>query len=465
MNCAIARFCLFLAAALVCSADAEAARRAFVVGVNVYDSLPADKQLQKAVNDARAVGGALKALDFQVTALENPRRGEFNRGWQTFLSSVAPGDVVTLFVAGHGVQVGGMNFLLPRDVPALSAGQENLLRDESLSLQRLLDDLKARAPRLSLIIIDACRNNPFETAGGRSIGGQRGLSRVEAPEGTFVMFSAGAGETALDRMPGSDQEPTSVFTRRLVPLLQMRDLTLQRLATRVREDVRTLAATANHKQTPAYWDELTGPDVCLAGPCRDLPSVPVSTDVKGSGMASGGTVTGSTPTPQAPAPPKPMPRGPIAESMHDGIRMTVEQAGMQGAAFNIVFKLANTKGQPVTLALDGDNRRPDNQFMSYALSFVTARGEICTVDGARGLQVLDLSDARRFGAQGFDKDKVDRAMTAVGAGESVSMIASFQGCGRGEAGGSGRLMFKLHTAEGQRLRKIEVASPEFAVSR
>ncbi len=281
---------LFMFLLLLCAiVPAHAANRAFVVGVDRYDSLGPEKQLTRAVNDARAVAAALKPLGFTVKSIENPTRRDLNTAWQDFLNGITAGDTIAVFFAGHGVQIGGLNYLIPRDVPNLTGNDETLLRDEAISLQKLMDDAKARAPRISLMIIDACRNNPFTLPGGRSLGGvQRGLARIEPPRGSFVILSAGAGETALDRLPGSDPETTSVFTRSLVPLLARRDLTLQQLAVEVRQSVSVLAAKANHPQTPAYWDELSGPAVCLTGTCaqgngklppdRPPPPAPVDPD-------------------------------------------------------------------------------------------------------------------------------------------------------------------------------------------
>jgi hypothetical protein len=246
-----------------------ATRHAFVVGVNTYDNLAPDKQLAKAVNDARAVGETLTGLGFTVSRQEDLKRAELNKAWQSFLARVQPGDMVAVFFSGHGVQVGGINYLLPRDVPKLGSGEDGLLRGESLSLQQMLDDLKQRSPGLSLVIIDACRENPFPLPGGKSIGGTRGLAHIDPPKGTFVLYSAGAGELALDRLPGKDPAKTSVFTRSLLPLLKTPGLKLQDVAVQTREAVRKLAASVPHEQNPAYYDGISGPPACLAG-CRDL---------------------------------------------------------------------------------------------------------------------------------------------------------------------------------------------------
>jgi hypothetical protein len=271
----IATCVLALIAALNPMIAHAGSRHAFVVGVNAYDNLTPEKQLAKAVNDARAVGETLTGLGFTVSRQEDLKRAELNKAWQSFLARVQPGDMVAVFFSGHGVQVGGINYLLPRDVPKLGSGEDGLLRGESISLQQMLDDLKQRSPGLSLVIIDACRENPFPLPGGKSIGGTRGLARIDPPEGTFVMYSAGAGENALDRLPGPDPETTSIFTRSLLPLLKTPGLKLQDVALQTREAVRKLAATVRHKQTPAYYDEISGPPVCLVGLCRDLADEPV----------------------------------------------------------------------------------------------------------------------------------------------------------------------------------------------
>ena len=116
---------------------------------------------------------------------------------------------------------------------------------------------------MMLYVIDACRDNPFVNSTGRSIGGTRGLTLIEPPSGTFVMFSAGAGETALDRLSDGDTDPNSVYTRVLVPRLKTPGK-IGDIAREVRREVRKLASHVNHVQTPAFYDEVLG-DFCPAG--------------------------------------------------------------------------------------------------------------------------------------------------------------------------------------------------------
>lgn len=254
-----------LAGLMTSAGPALAAKRvAFVVGVNTYDNLSPTQQLKTAVNDVRALSKALTGLGFEVVKVEDARRSEFNRGWQGFLNRLAPDDTVAVFFSGHGVELNGLNYLLPRDVPAIRTGEEELLRREALGVADLIADLRDRHPMMSLIVLDACRDNPFKRAGTRSVGGNGGLAAVQPPEGTFVMFSAGAGEMALDRLSDADPVPTSVYMRHLLPLLAKSGLALPDIAQQVRRDVHMTAGAAGHKQTPAYYDEVIG-RFCLAG--------------------------------------------------------------------------------------------------------------------------------------------------------------------------------------------------------
>jgi hypothetical protein len=241
-----------------------AKRVAFVVGIDKYDNLPAQQQLRKALSDAHAVGETLKGLGYDVIEANNVARLEFLRQWQQFLNRIEPGDEAAFFFAGHGVEIDGLNFLLPRDVPNIASGEEEVLKASGLSLGSVLEQVRERKPQIGLYIIDACRDNPFSDGKGRSIGATRGLARVEPPSGTFIMFSAGAKESALDRLSDNDKDPNSVYTRALLPKLRASGKSLTDIARDVRRDVREIAQTVNHVQTPAYYDEVVG-EFCPAG--------------------------------------------------------------------------------------------------------------------------------------------------------------------------------------------------------
>ncbi|MEZ5923705.1 MAG: caspase family protein [Hyphomicrobiaceae bacterium] len=250
---AIAAFC---AASLWLAGPAAAAKRiALVVGNDDYVNLT---KLGKAVNDSRAVGQALEEIGFSVISAENTTRREMNRRMSELDSSIAPGDSVFFFFAGHGVAIGAENYLLPTDIPKPREGEEGLVRDEAHSVDSIIERIRSRGAAVSMIVLDACRDNPFAASGTRNLGSQRGLARVEAPDGVFVLYSAGIGQTALDALGPDDRDQNSVFTRKLVPLLRTTGMTHVALAKTVQQQVDHLASTVHHPQQPAYYDQIIG---------------------------------------------------------------------------------------------------------------------------------------------------------------------------------------------------------------
>jgi hypothetical protein len=258
----------FLAAALAVfvlsgtANAAHAAKRAFVVGVDAYDKVP---KLTKARNDAGAIATALRAMQFEVVSVDDATKARFQKGWIDFLNSLQEGDTVLLYFAGHGVQIDGLNYLLVKDTPDASKG-EQAIRSENIGFHDLMQQIEARKPKTSLYILDACRDNPFGGRAGRVIGQARGLARLESVFGAFIMYSAGADEQALDSLGDADKEKNSVYTRRLLPLLSDKDLSIVEIAKRVQlqvdEDARTRLTVRGkkitHQQHPAYFDGILG---------------------------------------------------------------------------------------------------------------------------------------------------------------------------------------------------------------
>ena len=230
-------------------------RHALVIGIDAYENVAS---LQKARNDAEAVAEALASTGFEVTTLLDADRRSLNRAISDFSASLQQGDEAVFYFAGHGIEVAGRNYLLPSDVPAMRPGDEVFLTSESLAADEILGAIQRSGARVSVLILDACRDNPFPQNGTRSLGQSRGLARLEAPEGAFIMFSAGTGQAALDRLSNDDPNPNSVFTRALLPLLTEPGLPIHEIARRLRREVQTMAETVGHDQRPAYYDEVTG---------------------------------------------------------------------------------------------------------------------------------------------------------------------------------------------------------------
>lgn len=246
---------------------AEGKRVAFVVGIGTYDNLAADKQLRNAVNDADGVSAKLSEIGFQVTKASNLTRSSFNAKWQNILDSLGKDDTFVLFFSGHGVQIDGQNYLLPRDIPFIEYGRQAQLTREAISLNEILTELTSGDrphPKQSVVILDACRDNPLIPPGYKSVLTPRGLAKVPESDGIFVLYSAASNRTALDRLSPNDPIKNSVFTRALLPLLGHKDLSIQELSTRLKDEVWTLAKTVKHDQRPTYYDGILG-RFCLPG--------------------------------------------------------------------------------------------------------------------------------------------------------------------------------------------------------
>jgi uncharacterized caspase-like protein len=238
-------------------------RLALIFGNDSYETLP---PLQKAVNDARAVGTTLARLGFDVTRVENASRRMMNQKIAEFASKVQPGDTALFFYAGHGVEIRGTNYLLATDTPPAREGQEGLIASEGIPTDVIIERLQESGARISLLILDACRENPFKRPGTRGVGTSRGLGRMNAPRGVFVLYSAGLGEAALDRLSDADQDPNSIFTRAFVPALSRPGISVQELAKVTQEQVNRIAATVNHPQMPAYYDQILGQFTLVPAP-------------------------------------------------------------------------------------------------------------------------------------------------------------------------------------------------------
>jgi hypothetical protein len=247
---------LFAFLVLLVSTDVVLAanRVAMVIGNDNYQELP---KLQRAVNDAKAVAAALRTIDFRVEEGFNLTRREFNERFSAFVRSLEPGDTAFFFFAGHGVASRtGRNILLPVDVPMTR--DIDIVQEDGHVVDELVERVKDSGAIVSMFVLDACRNNPFDDGAGRTMGIGRGLQGITPPRGTFVLMAAGTNQEALDRLPGDDPNPNSLFTRHLLPLLTTPGITHTDLAKEVQTKVEAEARKFKHAQQPAFYDQVSG---------------------------------------------------------------------------------------------------------------------------------------------------------------------------------------------------------------
>ena len=241
---------------------AQAKSVALVIGNDGYANVPS---LQKAVNDARSVSVELERLGFIVRRVENVDQRAMSRAIVAFDADVEAGDRALFFYSGHGFEIGGTNYLLPTDVPAaaLERGGPRPRRFASRSTASSTAS-RAKGASVAILILDACRDNPFAGPGTRSAAAHPGTRprrcarrRLRADVGRR---QAGGARPAFRR----DANPNSVFTRTFLAELSKPGQTLVQIAKKTQVEVKTLARSIGHDQTPAYYDQVIG-DVVLSG--------------------------------------------------------------------------------------------------------------------------------------------------------------------------------------------------------
>ena len=236
----------------ICSQAPAAPRVALVIGNASYAHAPA---LANPLNDAADVGAALGRLGFEVTRLENADRSSLWSGLQEFALAASASEVAVVFYAGHGIEVDQRNFLVPVDA-RLANDQD--VEFEAVPLE-LVSRAVERASGLRLVILDACRENPFaskmQRAGAtRSIG--RGLARAEPPGDTLVAYAAKEGTVAAD---GDGRN--SPYSEALLAHLEEPGLEVGLMFRKVRDSV---VASTGGRQHPFVYGSLSSRGVYLA---------------------------------------------------------------------------------------------------------------------------------------------------------------------------------------------------------
>lgn len=233
---------LLLAAAPV-GAQGPAAgpkRVALVIGNSAYKEQP----LKNPVNDAKAMAAKLRQMGFQVIERLNATKTQMERAVADFGEALNAGAVGLFYYAGHGLQVSGRNFLVPVDATITT---EQRVRLETLDIDVVLDQMEAAKSGVNLLILDACRNNPFERR-FRASGG--GLAQINAPQGTLIAYATAPGKVAAD-----GDGANGLYTSKLLQHIGTPGVAVEEVFKRVRIDV---SRETNAEQTPWESSSLTG---------------------------------------------------------------------------------------------------------------------------------------------------------------------------------------------------------------
>ena len=194
-------------------ASVEDQRRiALVIGNSDYKVGP----LRNPVNDAQDISGVLRTLGFTVQTRINVNHLEMEEAVNKFVQEIQNGDVALFYFSGHGIQAKGENYLIPIGAPIQS---ETDVRFKTLNAGLVLGKMEESRNRTNIVILDACRNNPFK---GLFRSPSTGLSKMDAPKGTFVAYA-----TSPDSVAADGTERNSPYTKHLMEALTVKDIPIE----------------------------------------------------------------------------------------------------------------------------------------------------------------------------------------------------------------------------------------------
>lgn len=243
------------------SAAMQEHRIALVIGNGRYPEAP----LRNALNDARDMAVTLRGAGFRVMLRENVGLRAMAEAVRTFGDSLREDSVATFYYAGHGVQVRDRNYLIPIGA---DIKREDEIPYAALDVNQVLDKLDRAKSRINIVILDACRNNPF-TRTFRST--NQGLAQMEAPVGTLIAYATAPGRLAID---DDGIGRNGIYTRHLLANIRQRGLLVELMFKRVREGV---MRESKNLQTPWESSSLRG-DFAFFGDHSHSPTPDLAAD-------------------------------------------------------------------------------------------------------------------------------------------------------------------------------------------
>lgn len=218
-------------------AEPNERRLALVIGCADYEY---GGKLANPINDVQSIQSVLKELGFDVMIKENPNLKEMKIAIDDYGIELEKYDVGLFYFAGHGVQVKGLNYLIPVDANLKS---ERVVEYDCVHVDRVLSHMEACKTDVNLIILDACRENPFARSWGRGIT-ESGLASMDAPKGSLIAYSTSPGKTASD---GTGKN--GLYTGELISEVTAVNTTINQMFQNVRKQV---MIKSNDEQIP--WE-------------------------------------------------------------------------------------------------------------------------------------------------------------------------------------------------------------------
>ncbi|MCL1943095.1 MAG: caspase family protein [Candidatus Azobacteroides sp.] len=233
-------------------------RKAVVIGMSNYGG---NKSLNNTLNDADDMADVFTRLGFQVTLLKNNDLRSLRTNLTDWYNTIERNDMAVFYFAGHGVEVNGINYLIPVDAELNSEAD---IRYEALSVNQVLDNMDLKQVHFKLLILDACRDNPWTRGWSRS-SSEKGLAQMSAPKGTLIAFAAAPGATAQDG--GVYNLRNGVFTHFLKEEILREGASIDNILNRVAGNVSNLT---NDRQLP-YKTGILTEDFYFIPPGNDSP--------------------------------------------------------------------------------------------------------------------------------------------------------------------------------------------------
>jgi tetratricopeptide (TPR) repeat protein len=242
---------------------------ALVIGNSAYQN---GGTLKNPVNDARSMASSLQAMGFEVLRFENVTQTQMKQAINSFGVKLRDYEVGLFYYAGHGIQFKGANYMIPVEADLQA---EEQIEFDCVSADRILAYMESASTKVNILIMDACRNNPFERSWHRSANGN-GLAMMNAPTGTIIAYATAPGKVASD-----GESANGLYTSVLLKHMKDPDLNLEQVFKRVRTEVTEKSSGA---QVPWETTSLTGDDFFLTtatpvSKATTLPSAKGTSDI------------------------------------------------------------------------------------------------------------------------------------------------------------------------------------------